>query len=79
MLGGIPMKEAIGTSLLIITFKSATGFLGYLTQVNIGCTFSMFEIFLNWKSYGCFAFFSNFYRQNYLKQPIQILPHLANS
>ncbi len=35
LLGGIPMKEAIGTSLLIITFKSATGFLGYLTQVNI--------------------------------------------
>lgn len=35
LLGGIPMKEAIGTSLLIITFKSATGFLGYLNQVNI--------------------------------------------
>lgn len=35
LLGGIPMKEAIGTSLLIIAFKSATGFLGYLNQVNI--------------------------------------------
>ena len=35
LLGGIPMKEAIGTSLLIITFKSATGFLGYLNQVTI--------------------------------------------
>ncbi len=35
LLGGIPMKEAIGTSLLIITFKSVTGFLGYLSQVNI--------------------------------------------
>ena len=35
LLGGIPMKEAIGTSLLIITFKSATGFFGYLSQVNI--------------------------------------------
>lgn len=35
LLGGIPMKEAIGTSLLIITFKSATGFLGYLNQVAI--------------------------------------------
>ncbi|MGF1589110.1 MAG: sulfite exporter TauE/SafE family protein [Pleurocapsa sp.] len=35
LLGGIPIKEAIGTSLLIITFKSATGFLGYLNQVNI--------------------------------------------
>lgn len=35
LLGGIPMKEAIGTSLLIISFNSATGFLGYLNQVNI--------------------------------------------
>ncbi|MEL7010935.1 MAG: sulfite exporter TauE/SafE family protein [Cyanobacteria bacterium J06648_1] len=35
LLGGIPMKEAIGTSLLIITFKSATGFIGYLNQVAI--------------------------------------------
>lgn len=35
LLGRIPMKEAIGTSLLIITFKSATGFMGYLNQVNI--------------------------------------------
>ncbi|MCC0177228.1 sulfite exporter TauE/SafE family protein [Waterburya agarophytonicola K14] len=35
LLGGIPMKEAIGTSLLIITFKSATGFIGYLNQVTI--------------------------------------------
>ena len=35
LLGKIPMKEAIGTSLLIITFKSATGFIGYLNQVII--------------------------------------------
>lgn len=35
LLGGIPMKEAIGTSLLIIAFKSATGFLGYLNQVAV--------------------------------------------
>ena len=35
LLGKIPMKEAIGTSLLIITFKSATGFIGYLNQVAI--------------------------------------------
>ncbi|MGK7899530.1 MAG: sulfite exporter TauE/SafE family protein [Xenococcus sp. (in: cyanobacteria)] len=35
LLGGIPMKEAIGTSLLIIAFKSATGFLGYLSQVKL--------------------------------------------
>jgi uncharacterized membrane protein YfcA len=35
LLGGIPMKEAIGTSLVIITANSATGFLGYLDQVVI--------------------------------------------
>lgn len=35
LLGGIPMKEAVGTSLLIIAFKSATGFLGYLGQVDL--------------------------------------------
>lgn len=35
LLGGIPMKEAIGTSLVIIAAKSATGFLGYLGQVAI--------------------------------------------
>ncbi|RMF23700.1 MAG: sulfite exporter TauE/SafE family protein [Cyanobacteria bacterium J083] len=35
LLGGIPIKQAIGTSLLIIVFNSITGFLGYLNQVNI--------------------------------------------
>ncbi|WP_426548284.1 sulfite exporter TauE/SafE family protein [Dapis sp. BLCC M126] len=33
LFGGIPMKEAIGTSLLIIAFKSVTGFAGYLDRV----------------------------------------------
>lgn len=48
LLGGIPIKEAIGTSLLIISFNSATGFLGYLNQVNINwnltLTFTMVAI-----------------------------------
>ena len=35
LLGGLPMKQAVGTSLLIIAFKSAAGFLGYLGQVEI--------------------------------------------
>jgi uncharacterized membrane protein YfcA len=35
LLGNLPMKEAIGTSLLIIAFKSTTGFLGYLGQVDL--------------------------------------------
>ena len=38
LLGGLPMKEAIGTSLIIITFNSMTGFLGYLSQVNLDGT-----------------------------------------
>ncbi len=32
---GIPMKEAVGTSLLVIALKSFTGFIGYLGQVEI--------------------------------------------
>jgi hypothetical protein len=35
LLGKTPMKEAIGTSLLIIAFKSVTGFLGYLNHVPV--------------------------------------------
>lgn len=35
LLGKTPMKEAIGTSLIIIAFKSVTGFLGYLGQVSV--------------------------------------------
>lgn len=38
LLGGVPMKEAVGTSLLIIAFKSATGFWGYLSQVTLDWT-----------------------------------------
>ncbi len=33
LLGKTPMKEAVGTSLVIIAFKSVTGFIGYLDQV----------------------------------------------
>lgn len=56
LLGGIPMKEAIGTSLLIITFKSATGFMGYLSQVaidwNLMLTFSTVAILgIIWGAY----------------------------
>lgn len=35
LVGGIPMKEAVGTSLLIIATNSASGFLGYLNQVEL--------------------------------------------
>lgn len=43
LLGKIPMKQAIGTSLLVIAMKSAAGFVGYLGQVEIPWGFmSMF-------------------------------------
>ncbi len=39
LLAGIPMKVAIGTSLLIISMKSAAGFYGYLDQVTVDWSF----------------------------------------
>jgi len=35
LLAKVPMKEAVGTSLLVIAMKSLTGFLGYLGQVEV--------------------------------------------
>ncbi|CAM2067531.1 putative membrane transporter protein [Sulfidibacter corallicola] len=35
LLGGIPMKEAVGTSLLVISLKSFAGLGGYLGQVDV--------------------------------------------
>jgi len=35
LLGGIPMRQAIGTSLLVIVFNSVAGFLGYLGHVSL--------------------------------------------
>ncbi len=32
---GIPMKEAVGTSLLVNSLKSSTGFIGYMGQVTV--------------------------------------------
>ena len=39
LLGRIPMKEAVGTSLLVIAMKSAAGFVGYLGQVEVDWPF----------------------------------------
>ncbi len=41
LLGETPMKEAIGTSLVIIASKSATGFLGYWGHVPINLSLVM--------------------------------------
>lgn len=45
VLGRLPMKQAIGTSLLVISMKSASGFYGYLGQVDVDWTLlSLFTI-----------------------------------
>lgn len=35
LLAGVPMKQAVGTSLLVIAMNAATGFLGYLGQIQV--------------------------------------------
>jgi len=46
LLAHIPMKEAVGTSLLIISLKSFAGFLGYMDQVVVPWQFlGIFVIF----------------------------------
>ena len=35
LLGKVPMKQAVGTSLLVISMKSAAGFAGYMGQVEV--------------------------------------------
>jgi uncharacterized membrane protein YfcA len=47
LLAHLPMKLAVGTSLLIIAFKSFAGFVGYLGQVQVP-----------WKELGLFTVFS---------------------
>lgn len=39
LLGKLPMKEAVGTSLLVIALKSFAGFYGYLGQVEVAWVF----------------------------------------
>jgi uncharacterized membrane protein YfcA len=39
LLGKVPMKQAVGTSLLVIAMKSAAGFVGYLGQVPVDWQF----------------------------------------
>lgn len=40
VLGRVPMKQAVGTSLLVIAMNSAAGFAGYLGQVEIAWGFT---------------------------------------
>ena len=40
LLGGLPMKQAVGTSLVVIALKSVAGFYGYLGQVEVPWAFT---------------------------------------
>ena len=53
LLAKVPMKEAIGTSLLIIAVKSFAGFLGYLNQVTVPWDF--LGVFMVFTSIGIFV------------------------
>jgi uncharacterized membrane protein YfcA len=39
LLGGVPMKQAVGTSLLVIAMNCASGFVGYIGRVDIPWAF----------------------------------------
>lgn len=35
LLGGLPMRKAVGSSLLVITLQSLSGFVGHMTHVQV--------------------------------------------
>lgn len=41
LMGGLPMRQAIGTSLMIIAMKSSAGVMGHLSHVNIDWSLTM--------------------------------------
>lgn len=68
LLGNTPIKEAIGTSLLIITFNSVAGFLGYLSSVPLN--WSLMATFTVAASLGTFggAYLSQFVNPKQLQR-----------
>lgn len=62
LLGKTPMKEAVGTSLLIITFKSITGFAGYFGQVAIDV-----NLMIIFTIAACLGIVSGAYLTNFVK------------
>ncbi|QYJ16302.1 hypothetical protein Rxycam_02135 [Rubrobacter xylanophilus DSM 9941] len=68
LLGRVPMKIAIGTSLLVIAMKSAAGFVGYLGQVDVPWTYmTAFTLVAMLGSLGG-SFLANFLPQRTLKK-----------
>lgn len=68
LLGNTPMKEAIGTSLVIIVMNSTSGFLGYLGQVDLN--WSLMTSFTIVASLGTLAgaYLSNFVQAKQLQK-----------
>jgi uncharacterized protein len=44
LLGNIPMRQAIGTSLLTIACNSVAGFLGYLGHISLDWTLTVAKV-----------------------------------
>lgn len=56
LLGGLPMKRAIGTSLLVIAMKSYAAFAGYAQHITIDAEFlQMSAVFIGLATVGTFA------------------------
>ncbi len=68
LLVGMPMKAAVGTSLLVISMNSASGFVGYLGKVNI--PWGLVALFIALAVAGSFAgtYLMRFVPQDTLKR-----------
>ena len=68
LLAGMPMKAAVGTSLLVISMNSASGFVGYLGKVNI--PWGLVALFIALAIVGSFAgtYLTHFVPQDALRR-----------
>jgi uncharacterized protein len=72
ILGKVPMKQAVGTSLIIISMKSFAGFAGYATNIDIPWDFLGY--FMVFTSIGILAgtYFVRFVPQKQLKKSFAV-------
>lgn len=61
--GGLPMKKAVGTSLLIIALNSLTGFIGDLQNISINWSF-----LLSFSVVSVFGIFAGSYLHRYINE-----------
>jgi uncharacterized membrane protein YfcA len=72
LLTGIPMKKAVGTSILIISLKSFSGFLGYLGMVTIPWSFLAYFILFSGAGIFLGTWLVQFVSQKQLKRAFGI-------